>query len=737
MFAGLRTTCSHFLVLAIMVCHEGSLQAVEDQSLRTDRNGGAEEKLSAGPEEIKSLVEGFQVEKLFQVPELMGTWTSLAVDDRGRLIASAQNEEGLFLITPGKPGAADSTAVKKLPVDFSGAHGLVWGFDALYAISGIKEISGLHRLTDADGDGLLDTDEYLQDIKSYGEHGVHAVALAPDGKSLYVAGGNHTSLPKHLASSRIPQNWSEDQLLPRRFDAFGHAKAILAPGGWICKVDPTGKEWEVISVGFRNQYDLAFNADGEMFTYDSDMEWDMGMPWYRPTRVLHATSGSEFGWRSGTGKWPAYYEDSLPALLNIGPGSPTGVTFGYGAKFPAKYQKALFLLDWTYGTIYTCQLTPEGASYSGQKEEFLSGMPLPVTAAVVGVDGALYFTVGGRKTQSALYRVTYTGDLSTEPVQYQEQAGADLRTLRHKLEAMHGSSGGDLDFIFANLGHSDRFIRYAARIALEFQPIDSWRQRALSETDTRAAITALMALARQGEPSDTEAALQSLDRIDLTALSASDQLALLRAYSLVFTRLGDPREATRQRLIAKWDALYPSSYPSSSGADHFNRELVQLLVRLRAPSVIEKTLTLMESFAAEPAVEWTDLVSRNAHYGSAVKKMIADMPPLRLIHYIFVLRNVKEGWTLDQRRQYFSFFLMAAKHSGGRGYAKFLGQIRDEALVTCSTTERMQLETITNQSLSVEPFQPSPPQGPGQKMDQTGGARCLWRKNQHQQDSRR
>ncbi len=46
-----------------------------------------------------------------------------------------------------------------------------------------------------------------------------------------------------------------------------------------------------------------------MFVYDADMEWDFGMPWYRPTRVNHATSGSELGWRSGTGKWPAYYVD--------------------------------------------------------------------------------------------------------------------------------------------------------------------------------------------------------------------------------------------------------------------------------------------------------------------------------------------------------------------------------------------------------------------------------------------
>src|SRR5699024_11868064 len=69
-------------------------------------------------------------------------------------------------------------------------------------------------------------------------------------------------------------------------------------------------EWELVSMGYRNTYDAAVSPEGELFTYDNDMEWDMGLPWYRPTRILHAVSGSDYGWRSGRGKWKAYYEDS-------------------------------------------------------------------------------------------------------------------------------------------------------------------------------------------------------------------------------------------------------------------------------------------------------------------------------------------------------------------------------------------------------------------------------------------
>ena len=69
--------------------------------------------------------------------------------------------------------------------------------------------------------------------------------------------------------------------------------------------------------------------------------------------------GGEYGWRNGTGKWPEYSPDSLGAVVNIGLGSPTGVEFGTGAKFPAKYQRALFINDWTYGKIYAVHMTPE------------------------------------------------------------------------------------------------------------------------------------------------------------------------------------------------------------------------------------------------------------------------------------------------------------------------------------------------------------------------------------------
>ncbi len=146
---------------------------------------------------------------------------------------------------------------------------------------------------DTNDDDRLDKVELLRKLDGGGEHGPHAVILAPDGKSLYVVAGNATRLTE-LDGSLVPRVWGEDNLLPRMVDGAGFMTNEKAPGGHICRVSPDGKHWELVAIGYRNPFDIAFNRDGELFTYDSDMEWDVNMPWYRPTRVLHVASGGDY-----------------------------------------------------------------------------------------------------------------------------------------------------------------------------------------------------------------------------------------------------------------------------------------------------------------------------------------------------------------------------------------------------------------------------------------------------------
>jgi hypothetical protein len=71
--------------------------------------------------------------------------------------------------------------------------------------------------------------------------------------------------------------------------------------------------------------------------------------------------------------------------------------------------------DWYYGKIFAVHLRPQGASYSGSFETFVSGKPLAVTSLDFGRDGAMYFIIGGWRMQSGRYRVSSAGPPQAEP----------------------------------------------------------------------------------------------------------------------------------------------------------------------------------------------------------------------------------------------------------------------------------------------------------------------------------
>ena len=659
---------------------------------------------------ISSVLDGFEVQLVYEVPkESEGSWVSLGIDSDGNLIASDQRNGGTYRIIIDGDIDNPEVDVEKLVMPVSGAQGLLWAFDHLYAnVNG----TGLFRLRDKNGEGELNMMEFLGGPTTSGEHGNHAVIKTEDGEGLYYIAGNHTPPPADLTSSRI-SGWEEDLLLPRDWDARGHARGILAPGGFIARINPEATEWEMLSIGYRNQYDAAINKHGDLFVYDSDMEWDMGMPWYRPTRIVHAVSGSDYGWRSGSGKWPEYYEDSLPPMLNIGPGSPTALEFGYGAAFPAKYQRALFAFDWTFGTIYAIHLTPDGPTYQAEAEEFVSGSPLPLTSAVVGTDGALYFTTGGRNQDSKLYRVIYRGEESTEPAEPEDNPEAsEARELRRHLESFHGREHSDaLDASWPYLSSEDRILRHAARVAVEAQPVDAWAERVLNEENIQARITGMVALARTAPPNFKSDAILSLLELDKAELTSGQKLGMLRAMALIFMRLGEPDNAERNEVADALQELLPDE------DDRVNTELIRLLVYLEDSRVIPKALTLIRNEQTSQSPDWSNsLLERNEDYGGVIQEMIDTPPPTRELRFAYMLRTLREGWTIEQRREYFTFINNAAGRFGGASFEGFLEDTRAEALRNSTEEEREAVSDITGIDLAQEPdFDITPPEGPGRE----------------------
>ena len=636
---------------------------------------------SATPIRNIKAADGFKVELLYSVPKpVQGSWVAMCHDDKGRLIVSDQFG-GLYRFRPPGPGKTlKQSDIEPIPAKIRAANGLLWTAGALYVAVNDYERkfpSGLYRVTDSDGDDKLDKVEHLRELTARGDHGIHAILPGPKG-TLYLITGNNTT-PLNTQTSRVPLHWGEDHLLPRMPDGRGHNRDRLAPGGIIYKVSLDGKKWEIVSSGYRNIYDGGVNRDGELFAYDADMEYDFNTSWYRPTRICHVTSGSMYGWRNGTGKRPEFYPDTLPPMINIGPGSPTGATFGYGAKFPSKYQNAFFILDWSWGKIHAVHLKPEGSSYTATKETFITGSPLPVTDAIIHPgDGAMYFTIGGRKVQSGIYRVTYTGKQSTAPVKHSPKINK-LTRLRHQLEQFHGVQHKDaIKTAWPHLGHADRFVRWAAMTAIMHQPVEQWRNRALGEKDHNKRVVALLALCKvvgsdphngkPGQPatlpavdrSTSNAIFKGLSQVKWSALDQQSKLTLVRAYQVALVRIGKPNSRTITKVIAQLDPQFP--------APNFEQNwlLCETLAFLQAPSVAAKGMKLiLESPTQEEQIE-----------------------------YARSLRMLKSGWTGELRTAYFNWFLKAANYRGGASFSKFIEFIRNDAVASLSAAQKTELKDL-------------------------------------------
>src|SRR5206468_5475111 len=131
----------------------------------------------------------------------------------------------------------------------SGAHGMYFdGPDLICDGDG-----GVRRLYDTTGAGKCDkVSPVWLPTKNDGEHAANGIVRGPDGWYYLIAGNDAGITRAHAQDPGSP---------------------VKEPNaGTVVRFAPDGKTSEVIAHGFRNPYDLAFNARGDLFTVDADGE---------------------------------------------------------------------------------------------------------------------------------------------------------------------------------------------------------------------------------------------------------------------------------------------------------------------------------------------------------------------------------------------------------------------------------------------------------------------------------
>ena len=343
------------------------------------------------------LQQGFRI-SLYADTDLATDIQAMALDTQGRVVVTGPGYIKTLIDSTGA-GRADRAVVFATPE--AGGMGMCFDGPNLY----FSGNDGLWRYQDLDGDGIADGPP--EELFSYrtGEHGGHGVRKGPDG-NLYLIGGNESGFGlRHIIAPGSP------------------VRDIAA--GALLRLTAEGSPSVAVAHGFYNPYRFDFDAAGEIFTFDGDVEADLFLPWYTPARFYHVASGGHHGWRlTGTRRsWarPGYYADTVDMLVDMDRAAPTGLVCYRHRQFPAPFRGGLFACDWAFGGIFFAPLQPQpnGASYQSKPGLFLAPLGsqgFTPTDICVSTNGSLFVCIGGRKTRGAVFRIDYAGPPLMEPV---------------------------------------------------------------------------------------------------------------------------------------------------------------------------------------------------------------------------------------------------------------------------------------------------------------------------------
>jgi putative heme-binding domain-containing protein len=195
------------------------------------------------------------------------------------------------------------------------------------------------------------------------------------------------------------------------------------------------------------------------------------------------------------------------------------------------------------------------------------------------------------------------------------------------------------------LASSDRFLRYAGRLALERTEPAQWRDAALADPDPRVSIMGLISVNKLGKAADDPAVARAAFDKQLSLLRAKladeDELDTLRVLQLTLMNTrGGPRPAGLIKAIGK---VLLDRFPA--GERSLDRELARIMAFLQVPGAIDKLLVALEKHSTKAMDDRADA-----------------------IHFARCLAAMTSGWTPEKRLRFLAWFDLSSDWQGGQSY---------------------------------------------------------------------
>jgi len=267
------------------------------------------------------LPPGFRIYKAAR-PDLCGASLDIAFDGAGRLLVGDGHNVRRLADDDGD-GVYDRSEIIARGLGGRGPQGLLVYGDKLFAVGGdgVQLFEGYLA-----GGELVHRGRIGENFSTGGDHDAHQILRGHDGYVYFVTGnGGGARNRRHITEERSPARFERQAC--------------------VFRISPDGQRWECIGTGGRNPPNLGMNYLGELFSLDSDMEWHVDVPWWRPVRLNHWLTGGDHGWQD-IGAYPPYWVDCLPGILDVGRGSPDWGVFYEHDALPAKYRNAFLVCDY-------------------------------------------------------------------------------------------------------------------------------------------------------------------------------------------------------------------------------------------------------------------------------------------------------------------------------------------------------------------------------------------------------